>query len=232
MLILKAKIIIIFILLRQTYYILNIFFDFKKNIITFAVMNQSILEFHPLAPFLPTNAHLLMLGSFPPQQKRWCMDFYYPNWMNDMWRIMGHLFYDNKEHFVDKKNKCFRKNEIIEFAKQKGIALYDTATAIRRLKDNASDKFLEVVEPTNISLLLKQIPQCRFLVTTGQKATDTLCAQFEIKAPQVGSYTKFYFEDRLMNLYRMPSSSRAYPMKIEQKATYYAVMFKEMKLLQ
>ena len=159
------------------------------------------------------------------------MDFYYPNWMNDMWRIMGYLFYDHKEYFVDKENKCFRKNEIIEFAKQKGIALYDTATAVRRLKDNASDKFLEIVEPTNISLLLKQIPQCQVLVTTGQKATETLCTQFEIKEPQVGSCTRFYVEDRLISLYRMPSSSRAYPMKIEQKAAYYAMMFKEIGLL-
>ena len=46
------------------------------------------IENHPLEPFLPTNARLLMLGSFPPQKKRWSMDFYYPNLNNDMWRIV------------------------------------------------------------------------------------------------------------------------------------------------
>ena len=45
-------------------------------------------EQHPLKPFLPANARLLMLGSFPPQRKRWSMEFYYPNWNNDMWRIV------------------------------------------------------------------------------------------------------------------------------------------------
>ena len=30
-----------------------------------------------------------MLGSFPPQQKRWSMAFFYPNFQNDMWRIFG-----------------------------------------------------------------------------------------------------------------------------------------------
>lgn len=50
------------------------------------------VEQHPLKPFLPANARLLMLGSFPPQQKRWCMDFYYPNFINDMWRIVGQVF--------------------------------------------------------------------------------------------------------------------------------------------
>ncbi len=49
------------------------------------------IEQHPLEPFLPGNARLLMLGSFPPQKKRWSMEFYYPNWNNDMWRITGFL---------------------------------------------------------------------------------------------------------------------------------------------
>ena len=40
------------------------------------------IEKHPLEPFLPAKAKLLMLGSFPPQKKRWSMDFYYPNLNN------------------------------------------------------------------------------------------------------------------------------------------------------
>ena len=56
------------------------------------------IEEHPLEPFLPANAKLLMLGSFPPQKKRWSMDFFYPNLQNDMWRIFGLIFFDNKEH--------------------------------------------------------------------------------------------------------------------------------------
>lgn len=30
-------------------------------------------ELHPLEPFLPVGARLLMLGSFPPQRVRWSM---------------------------------------------------------------------------------------------------------------------------------------------------------------
>ena len=43
------------------------------------------VEYHPLRPFLPERAKVLFLGSFPPQRKRWCMDFYYPNFINDHW---------------------------------------------------------------------------------------------------------------------------------------------------
>ena len=189
------------------------------------------IEEHPLEPFLPANAVLLMLGSFPPQKKRWSMDFFYPNLQNDMWRIVGLIFFQDKEHFLNPEKKVFDKDRIIEFLNDKGIALYDTASAIRRLQDNASDKFLEVIEQTDISLLLKQIPMCKAIVTTGQKATDIIREQVEVKEPTVGTSEPFEFGDKAMKLYRMPSSSRAYPLALEKKAAAYRVMFNELGLL-
>lgn len=189
------------------------------------------IEEHPLEPFLPANAVLLMLGSFPPQKKRWSMDFFYPNLQNDMWRIVGLIFFQDKEHFLNPEKKVFDKDLIIEFLNDKGIALYDTASAIRRLQDNASDKFLEVIEQTDISLLLKQIPMCKAIVTTGQKATDIIREQIEVKEPTVGTSEPFEFGDKDMKLYRMPSSSRAYPLALEKKAAAYRVMFNELGLL-
>lgn len=189
------------------------------------------IEEHPLEPFLPANAVLLMLGSFPPQKKRWSMDFFYPNLQNDMWRIVGLIYFQDKEHFLNPEKKVFDKDRIIEFLNDKGIALYDTASAIRRLQDNASDKFLEVIEQTDISLLLKQIPMCKAIVTTGQKATDIIREQIEVKEPTVGTSEPFEFGDKDMKLYRMPSSSRAYPLALEKKAAAYRVMFNELGLL-
>ena len=159
------------------------------------------IENHPLEPFLPANARLLMLGSFPPQKKRWSMDFYYPNLNNDMWRIVGLLFFNNKDYFLNETRKAFCRERIISFLNDKGIALFDTASAIRRLQDNASDKFLEVVQPTDISRLLGQLPECKAIVTTGQKATDTLRAQFEVEEPKVGDFSEFVFDGRPMRLY-------------------------------
>lgn len=196
-------------------------------------MNQESMEIeqHPLAPFLPDNTRLLMLGSFPPQKKRWSMEFYYPNWSNDMWRIMGCVFFGDKEYFVDKPQKAFCKDRLIRFLQEKGIGLFDTATAIRRLQDNASDKFLEVVQATDIPALLHRIPQCKAIVTTGEKATDTLCMQFSLEKPKVGDFTEFLFEDKPMRLYRMPSSSRAYPLALEKKAAAYRIMYQDLQLL-
>ena len=169
-----------------------------------------------------------MLGSFPPARKRWCMEFFYPNYTNDMWRIFGLLFHGDKNYLVDEENKTFRKGDIEKLLNEQRIGIYDTATAVRRTRNTASDKDLEVVEPTDLDTLLKRIPQCRVVVTTGQKATDVLTSHFGIDQPKVGSSVDFLFDNRPMRLYRMPSSSRAYPMKVEKKAEFYKALLKEL----
>ena len=186
------------------------------------------VERHPFEPFLPEGAKVLMLGSFPPQKKRWSVEFYYPNFINDFWRIIGLLFFEDKDWFVDKVAKKFKLQEIKEFCAEKGIAMFDTATAVRRLKDNASDKFLEVVEPTDITALLRRIPFCRAVVVTGEKAAQTLCAAFGTEAPAVGEFSQFSFEGRNLRLYRMPSTSRAYPLPIQKKADVYRRLFADL----
>ena len=189
------------------------------------------IENHSLKPFLPPHAKLLMLGSFPPQKKRWSMDFYYPNLNNDMWRIVGLLFFDNKDHFLNESKKAFCREQIIDFLNKKGIALFDTASAIRRLQDNASDKFLEVIQSTDIAAMLRQLPECKAIVTTGQKATDTLRMQFNVEEPKVGDFSEFVFENRPIRLYRMPSSSRAYPLALDKKAASYRIMYQDLQML-
>ena len=84
------------------------------------------METHPFEPFLPANARLLMLGTFPPAPKRWCMDWYYPNYTNDMWRIVGLCFFGDKQHFVDEARKTYRLAELKRFLAEVGIAIYDT----------------------------------------------------------------------------------------------------------
>ena len=190
------------------------------------------VEYHPLIPFLPENAKVLFLGSFPPQRKRWCMDFYYPNFMNDHWRIEGEVFFNDRNHFASPDRKSFHLEDIVTFCQEKGIAFFDTATAVRRHKNNAADQFLEVVEPTDIRALLQQIPHCKAIVTTGQKATDTLCTYFGIQnKPKVGTSVVIpESADHQLLLYRLPSSSRAYPLSFDKKVTFYREMFSKVGL--
>ena len=215
------------------------------------------IEYHPLRPFLPEGARVLFLGSFPPQRKRWCMDFYYPNFINDHWRIEGEVFFGDRNHFVNQGEKRFKLDEIVRHCEARGIAFFDTSTAVRRLKDNASDKFLEVVEPTDIGALTSQLPQLRAIVTTGEKAAETICTSLGIPdVPKVSAYVAIPAfpvpsngevkqsstnihgaaddsspsptgegRGEAVLLWRLPSSSRAYPLSFEKKAEAYKRMF-------
>lgn len=186
------------------------------------------VESHPLGFFLPPNARLLMLGSFPPDRKRWSINFYYPNFINDMWRIMGLVFHGQKEYFILKDKKAFDEPKIRHFCQEQGIALGDTATKILRLKANASDKFLQVVTPWDPAEILPAIPACQAIAVTGQKAMDTLLSTLPATAPKVGCSSSFLYKNRLFKLFRMPSSSRAYPLSLEKKAALYADMFRDL----
>ena len=153
------------------------------------------------------------------------MNFYYPNFQNDHWRIEGAVWFGDKDYFVDKERKSFNKAKIVDFLNEKGIALYDTAKVVRRLKNNASDAFLEIVEPTDLRALLRQIPLCHAIATTGEKATGEVCRYFGLdKIPALGTVTEL---EEGLSLYRLPSSSRAYPLAFEKKVEAYREMFKQ-----
>ena len=185
-------------------------------------------EKHPFEPFLPSGARILFLGSFPPQEHRWCMPFYYPNWINDFWRIMGLIHFGDKLHFCVPGEKRFDEALIRSFCADAGLAFYDTACEVRRLKGNASDAFLEVVTPTDIPALLARIPACHTLVTTGEKASQLAAEAFGCPIPPVEGFVDIVMpgSDRAsLRFWRMPSTSRAYPLPLEKKAEAYRQLF-------
>lgn len=189
-------------------------------------MTAPAIESHPLQPFLPPSARVLMLGSFPPPRRRWCMDFFYPNYLNDMWRIVGLVFMGDKDAFVDVAAKRFRHQTLVDWLSGQGLAFYDTACRVRRLQGNASDKFLEIVTPTDIDALVDRLPLCTAIAATGQKSAETLAERYGIKPPAVGQYVDIDVAGRNLRFYRMPSTSRAYPAPLAAKAAAYEAMWR------
>ena len=142
-----------------------------------------------------------------------------------MWRIVGLVFFGDKGYFLTPDAKRFVEERIVRVGEGIGLALYETAEEIIRLKNNASDNFLQVVREVDLAQLLALIPECRAIVTTGQKATDVIVRLAGCAEPPVGESVEFAYADRTLRLYRMPSSSRAYPKPVEWKADYYRRMF-------
>jgi len=60
------------------------------------------IEERPFPPFLPPKAVVMMMGTFPPKAEKRTMEFHYPNFQNDMWRVHGLIFFDDPQHFQKK----------------------------------------------------------------------------------------------------------------------------------
>lgn len=197
--------------------------------------NHINTETHPLRPFLPSGAKLLMCGTFPPQRHRWSMNFYYPNFINDMWRIFGIIYFNDKDYFVDVAAKTYYLDKLKEQLSEKGIALSDTGREVVRTADNASDKYLDIKRGIDLPAILAEIPDCIAVATTGEKAAGVIAALTGTEIPAIGSYeicnvTDSAGRERILQHWRMPSSSRAYPLPLAEKAAVYAKMIDSLGL--
>ena len=186
---------------------------------------QIAIERHPWPPFIPAGARYLFLGTFPPQEHRWSMPFFYPNRTNDFWRIMGLIFLGNRDALWDAEQGRFNLDAIKSLLNREHIALWDTGMAVRRLKGNASDKFLEIVEPIDLATLLDENPTISHIITTGEKATGVIAMQAGVEMPSIGAPVACRVGCHAVTLWRMPSSSRAYPLPLDKKAEAYKKIF-------
>lgn len=177
---------------------------------------------------MPDGARILIMGTFPPGSHRWSMDFYYPNPTNDFWKVMGLIFLNNPDALRDSTSKRFDMEACKALMIEHHIALNDTARKVRRLKGNASDKFLEIIEPVPLFDLLAQMPDCHAVATTGEKAAGVIATLTDTPLPKMGEMVKS--ADGL-EIFRMPSTSRAYPLALDKKAEYYAEMFRRVEIL-
>jgi hypothetical protein len=85
------------------------------------------------------------------------------------------------------------------------------------------------------------LPHLRAIVTTGEKATETICASLGITTiPKVNTSSIIHLPSSIIHLpssilplpspivlWRLPSSSRAYPLSFDKKVEAYQQMFRQ-----
>ncbi len=200
------------------------------------------VETHPFGPVLPPDATVMMMGTFPPTADKWAMRFHYPNFYNDMWRIYGSVFFDDVNYFRVGDEKRFDPERIRTFMFERGIASCPTVTQAIRETGNASDKNLTVVTPVNLDIILPKVPKVKTLFTTGGKATEVLLNLLaeppaKSKYPKTNQSMDYPYkwqsdnnkkaEVNNLTLYRLPSTSRAYPLALDKKVAAYKAFFKK-----
>ena len=146
-----------------------------------------------------------------------------------MWRVFGLLFFGDKERFYDRRNKRIDKDGIERMLTELKIGVGETATEVIRTRDNASDKYLEIVRPVDLAGLLAKVPDCGILATTGEKAAGVIAGLTGTSVPKMGesatcSVRMADGRNRDFLHWRLPSTSRAFPMTLEKKASFYGEM--------
>ena len=184
-------------------------------------------EGHPCPALLPPEATVMRMVTFPPKADEHAMQFHYPHFINDMWRVYGLVFFNDAAHFQKIGEKAFDAEKIKAFLRERGIASCPTVLKAVREQDNASDKFLRVVETVDLPAVLARLPHCRHICTTGGKATEVLPSLLPNapKMPKTGETLPFTLANRHLTLTRLPSTSRAYPLSLQKKAAAYRAFF-------
>lgn len=195
----------------------------NTDILTVAANAEAVEETHPWAPFIPDGAKALFMGTFPPGPHRWAMDFFYPNPTNDFWKVMGLVYFGSPEALYNRSDRRYRLEDIMSLLRTHGIAMGDTGAKVRRLRGNASDKYLEITEPVNLDAIMHAMPACRAIATTGEKAAGVLAGLTATQPPAIGEFCLWKpAEGRVIEIWRLPSTSRAYPLALDKKAVFYA----------
>ncbi len=205
--------------------------------------NQRPIERHPFGTFFNADTRILMMGTLPPTPDKWCMPFHYPNFYNDMWRIFGLVFFNDANYFRMGEEKRFEHHKIQAFLLQKGIGECPSVVEAIREKGNASDDHLTIVKTVDLAAILPQVPKVKWIFTTGGKATEVLLGIINeelakhtpnyqpIKLPKTNEYLTVRVFNRTLMIYRLPSSSRAYPISLANKAAAYRQFFELAGLL-
>ncbi len=133
-------------------------------------------ELHPWNWFAPENSSVLIVGTFPPTQRNWSFDFFYPNKNNFFWRVMARiagteLHYPSGESAVEERKNLLRKLQ---------VAITDMGQHILRSDNSSLDENLSVVEYMNIFQILDENPGIRKIIFTSSSGKESAVRWFNL----------------------------------------------------
>lgn len=117
------------------------------------------IEPHPFGYFLPENAEILIIGSFPCIKNNDYGDWFYSSsGKNDFWKLLSDVYNMPVE----------TKSKKIEICQKHKIAITDIGGRIERIKGNCSDSNLKIHEINTIGIEKCLIPSIRNVYFTSK----------------------------------------------------------------
>ena len=112
---------------------------------------------HPIPPFCPEGAQVLILGSFPSVKSRES-GFFYGHPKNRFWCVLAHLWNEDAPQTVEERKT---------FLTAHGIALWDVIASCRI--EGSADSSIRDVIPNDIASLVAA-HEIRFIFVNGKAA--------------------------------------------------------------
>jgi G:T/U-mismatch repair DNA glycosylase len=166
---------------------------------------------------------VMILGNFPPHRKKWDYEFYYPNKINNFWKVLAAL--------AGKPLKEMKGGPAVEERKRimekLKVGVFNIAKSIKRKGVSARDTDIEIVEYNDLVSVLKKHKELRKIVLAGYSAPNSTARKFieyldlqgiSFERPtliKMGSTFKIRFENREIECVILNSTSTAFPIKLD-----------------
>ena len=129
---------------------------------------------HPFNWFVPENATTLIIGTFPPVEKRWGFEFFYPNLQNNFWTILSKIAGTTLS--TDKNVMVTERQHLLKKLK---TGITDMGAIIKRLSPDSKDESLEIVKYMEILQILRDHPSVKKIILTSSSGKSSALGWFK-----------------------------------------------------
>jgi G:T/U-mismatch repair DNA glycosylase len=178
---------------------------------------------------------VLILGNFPPHRKRWDYEFFYPNKMNNFWKVLSALAGEPLKEM--KGLPAVRERKKIMEKLNAGV--FNIAKSVKRKGHSARDTDIEIVEYTDLLSVIRKHPELKKIILAGFAAPSSTARQFMNYLHLMGiSFTRpdklapgasfsIQIDKRKIKCIILNSTSTAFPIKLEKLIEQYAPYFRK-----
>jgi G:T/U-mismatch repair DNA glycosylase len=131
-------------------------------------------EQHPDWHFDIPEMKVLILGNFPPVEKRWSYRFYYPNKVNHFWKILAHIAKRPLQYFEGEAAVQERKNLMLYLK----VGVENLGQTILRKGESSLDTNIEIKAYRDILGTIKKHPELETILMPGFHASSSTAQTF------------------------------------------------------
>lgn len=167
---------------------------------------------------------ILILGNFPPHRKRWDYEFYYPNKLNNFWRILASV---SGKPLKEMKGEAavLERKRLMEKLR---VGVYNIAKTIQRKGHSARDTDIKITEFNDVLSIIYKHKELRKIILAGYSAKNSATRKFMEylvlnkipfeKPAQIkpGAEFKIKLKNRKIQCVILNSTSTAFPIKQEK----------------